>query len=61
MERIYLKTTTDKLELPIAVAGSSKELADILGTTRDVVLSSISHKHAGWHRIIISEEGEDEE
>lgn len=55
-----MRTTTDEFELPIAVAGSSQELAEMLGTSRDVVLSSISHKHQGWHRIIISEKGEDE-
>lgn len=56
MQKLYIKTTTDDLELPVAVAESATELAGMLGTTKDCVLSSISHNHAGWHRIIIDEE-----
>lgn len=55
-----MRTTTDELELPIAVAGSSQELAEMLGTSSDVVLSSISHNHPGWHRIIITEENDEQ-
>lgn len=57
--KIYLRTTTDELELPIAVAGLAAELAQMLHTTRGSVKSAISHHYAGWHRIII-EEDEDE-
>ena len=59
-EKLYLKTTTDDLELPIAVAGSTKELARMLKTTPGAVKSAISHHYGGWHRIII-EEGEEDE
>ena len=57
--KIYLRTTTDELVLPIAVAGSAAELARMLHTTRGSVKSAISHHYVGWHRIII-EENEDE-
>lgn len=56
MEKLYMRTTTDKYELPIAVAGSAGELAKMLGTTQASVLSSISHNIAGWYRIIIDDE-----
>ena len=57
-EKLYMKTTGDKLDLPVAVADSPGELARILGTKKSVVLSSISHKIRGWHRIEIEEEEE---
>ena len=59
-EKIYMKTTTDDLELPVAVAGNTQELARMLGTTHEAVKSAISHHYAGWHRIII-EEGEEDD
>jgi hypothetical protein len=58
MQKLYVKTTKDDLELPIAVADSPSELARMLGTTRGTVESSISKHHKGWHRIIIEEENE---
>ena len=61
MEKIYIKTTTDELELPEAVAGSAAELARMLGKTKDVVQSSIAHHYAGWYRIIIEGDEENEE
>ena len=56
MKKLYMKTTGDKLDLPVAVADSPGELARILGTKESVVLSSISHKRSGWHRIEVEEE-----
>lgn len=56
MEKLYLRTTTDDLELPVAVAESPEELARMLHTTRGSVESSISKHHAGWHRVIIEED-----
>lgn len=49
--KLYLRTTTDEYELPVAVADSPRELAKMLGTTKDSVLSSISHKRPGWFRV----------
>ena len=48
---LYIRTTTDELELPVAVADSVTELAKLLKTTPGTVSSSISHKHKGWYRI----------
>ena len=59
-EKIYMKTTTDDLELPEAVAGSPGELAQMLHTTMGSVKSAISHHYAGWHRIVIEEEEDGE-
>lgn len=41
---VYIAHTMDKYELPIAVADSAQELAKILGTTSNSILSSISHE-----------------
>ena len=54
--KLYLRTSTDELELPLAVAGSPKELADLTGTTPECVLSSISHGHKGWYRVEVDDE-----
>jgi len=53
---LYLKTTQDKYELPIAVADTAAELAKILGTSPGVVWSSISHKRKGWYRVEVEDE-----
>ena len=53
---LYLKTTKDDLELPIAVADTGEELARILGVTKSNVFTSIARGHKGWHRIILDEE-----
>lgn len=58
---LYMKTTKDDLELPVAVAGSANELAEMIGTSVGTVKSSISHHYAGWHRISIDEEENDEQ
>jgi hypothetical protein len=54
---LYLATTHDKYELPVAVADSPRELARIMGTTSGSISSSISHKRPYWYKI---EEEEDE-
>ena len=36
--KLYIKTTMDDLELPVAVAESAKELAEMTGTTAASVL-----------------------
>jgi len=55
---LYLKTTLDKYELPIAVAESAVELARLLHTTPEVVYSSLSHKRRGWFKVEVEEENE---
>ena len=56
---LYMKTTNDDLELPVAAADNAGELAKMLGTTRGVVYSSLAHKHRGWHKVIIEEDEDD--
>ena len=56
--KLYLKTTTDDLELPIAVAESPGELAKILGTSKNSVLSCLGHHCAGWIRLEVEDEEE---
>jgi hypothetical protein len=56
--KLYIKTTMDDLELPVAVAGSAQELARMTGTTAASIYSSISHKHKGWARVEVEDEDE---
>ena len=56
--KIYMRTTVDEYQLPIAVADSPKELAQIVGTSENVVLSSISKKRTGWYRVEVPDEEE---
>lgn len=58
MEKLYIKTTLDNLELPEAVAESPQELAEMIGTTPGSVLSAISHKHKGWYRVEVEEDND---
>lgn len=58
--KLYMKTTTDKYELPIAVADSTHELAEMLHMTNGSVASAISRGICGFHKIIISELWSDE-
>lgn len=44
---IWMKVTTDKYELPIAVANSAKELAQIVGTTTSVIYTERCQYRAG--------------
>lgn len=45
---VWLNVTMDEYELPVAVADTAAQLAQILGTTEMTILSSISHaKHDG--------------
>lgn len=48
---LYMKTTTDEYELPIAVADSPKKLAMMLGQKRSSVATMCSQQRNGYHRI----------
>jgi hypothetical protein len=48
---LYIKTTLDKYEFPIAVADSAAELAKMLGVKADTVYSQISKKRRGWYKV----------
>lgn len=58
---LYMKTTYDEYELPIAVADTPKELAKMIGTSTGVVSSSISHGRSTFHKIVIEDREEVEE
>lgn len=56
MKRLYLATTQDMFELPIAVGDTPEDLAKQIGATPGTILSVISHaKRHKWttmyHRI----------
>lgn len=53
---LYLKTSRDDLELPVAVAEFPAELGDMLGISPNVVSSSISKGIKCYHKIEIDEE-----
>lgn len=48
--KLYLKVTKDKYELPVAVADSPRELAKMIGVSRDTIFSALSHVKAGQVR-----------
>lgn len=53
---LYMKCTTDRLELPIAVADTAKELARMLGVSHNSVYSEISRGYGGYHKVVIDDE-----
>lgn len=46
-KKLYMAVETDKYELPLYVADTSRELADWSGLSIGYVLSSISHGYSG--------------
>lgn len=62
--KIYMGVTPDKYELPIFVAGSLKELAEMSGYDYDSIRHRISKRSSGRNhgikfiKIIVNEEGE---
>ena len=57
--KLYLRTTKDKYELPVAVAESLSELSRMTGHTKNVISSAISKKQRGWYRIEVNENDEE--
>lgn len=53
--KLYIKTTTDKYELPIAVEDSPTKLADKLGLDKHSVACMCSKRRSGYYRIEIDE------
>ena len=53
---LYMKVTKDKYELPIAVAGSTKELALMLGVSPNCVSSCFAKKYPSWKKVEIEDE-----
>ena len=55
---LYIAVSLDEYELPIAVADNVPELARMMGTTVNVINSSISRKTRRYHKVEqIEEEG----
>ena len=54
--KLYVKTTKDEFELPLAVARSAHELARMTGTDYHTIMSSISHGYKGWYRVEVEDE-----
>lgn len=60
MRKLYLATTDDKYELPVAVSDTPAGLAQMLGVSKGGILSVISHakqhrKFCVYHRIEYTE------
>lgn len=51
IRKLYVATTKDKYELPIAVADSVTELAEILGMRPETISFYISSKRPGFYRV----------
>ena len=47
MKNIWMKISNDDFELPLAVADTAQELADIVGTTKNCIVSTISKFNQG--------------
>ena len=54
--KIYMMLSTDGLELPVAVADSSKELSQMTGFSQNYILSSIAHGYKRFCRVILEED-----
>lgn len=47
MRTLYMMVTDDEFELPLVVADSAQELADIIGRSVNTIYSGISHEQHG--------------
>lgn len=54
--KLYMKCTTDKYELPIAVEENPAVLAEKLGVKKHTVVSNCCKQQYGYHRIEIEPE-----
>lgn len=60
--KVYMMVTKDEYELPLAVADSAKELAEITGRSVNTIRSAICHfKRRGGFSIYRKVEVEDDE
>lgn len=56
---LYMRVTSDKYELPIAVADSKKELAEMQGLTPSTVRSAYSLKTKTYIEVEVEDEVEE--
>ena len=55
---LYVKTTADKYRLPLAVAESKKELADMLGISLNTVICSFSRHLSTYYQVEVDDDKE---
>lgn len=64
---IYMYVSADKYEIPLAIADSADELAEMLGVTRNAIDSSMSNARrrgnkCQYKRVLVdAEEGDEDE
>jgi len=54
--KLYMYTTLDIYELPVAVAETKRELAEMLGRSVNSVQSCFSHKNRGYHIVEVEDD-----
>lgn len=55
---VYMKVTTDDLELPIAIADTAKELAEIIGVHENTVYAGVSRGRKSYVRVEVEDDDE---
>ena len=53
---IYIATTFDKYELPIAVADTVKELSELTGANKKSIANRVSDGRSHFYRVEVNEE-----
>ena len=53
---IYIATTYDKYELPIAVADTVKELSELTGANKKSIANRVSDGRSHFYRVEVNEE-----
>lgn len=53
--KIYMKVTNDKYEHPIAIADTQRELAEMLGVTKNCIASSLFYARQGRNKSVYKE------
>ena len=54
--RLYMKTTTDRYELPIAVAESVNELSRMLNMPKASVATMVCKQICGYHKLDVPDD-----
>lgn len=60
-KKVYIKISQDKYQFIEAIADSLDELAKMVGSTKNSIASSISHKYGKYEKVEIDIEEEREE
>lgn len=53
---IYIATTFDKYELPVAVADTVKELSELTGANKKSIANRVSDGRSHFYRVEVNEE-----